>query len=145
MDRPIEELKRFNYIIGETNALYHEAALRLGISDSALDILYTICEIGEGCKQIDICKLCGSSRQTINSSIRKLEREQILYLKAGQGRNTRVFLTQEGKKLVEEKVLPLIAIENEILQEWEERETQELLRLTEKYKDDLKRKLNVLA
>lgn len=145
MDRPMEELKRFNYIIGETNALYHEAALRLGISDSALDILYTICEIGEGCKQIDICKLCGSSRQTINSSIRKLEREQILYLKAGQGRNTRVFLTQEGKKLVEEKVLPLIAIENEILQEWEERETQELLRLTEKYKDDLKRKLNVLA
>ena len=35
------ELKRFNYLTNEIDAAYHEAALHLGLSDSALMILYT--------------------------------------------------------------------------------------------------------
>ena len=41
-----KELRRLNYLMGETNAAYHEAALRLGLSDSAMRILYAVCDRG---------------------------------------------------------------------------------------------------
>ncbi|MDE7293551.1 MAG: hypothetical protein K2N72_03910, partial [Oscillospiraceae bacterium] len=40
-------LKRFNDLHLEINAAYHEAALRLGLSDSAFHVLYTVCCEGE--------------------------------------------------------------------------------------------------
>ena len=35
-------MKRFNYLLGEMDAVYHEMALKLGLSDSAMIILYTV-------------------------------------------------------------------------------------------------------
>ena len=43
------EMKRFNYLISETNAVYHEAAQKLGLSDSTQQVLYTICNNGDSC------------------------------------------------------------------------------------------------
>ena len=48
-------LKEFNRIYKKTNEIYHDIALRLGLSDSAFDILYSISELGDGCLQKDIC------------------------------------------------------------------------------------------
>lgn len=41
-----QDMRRCNYLLGETEATYHEIALKLGLSDSAMKILYTICEAG---------------------------------------------------------------------------------------------------
>ena len=49
--QPSATLKRFNYLTAEINAAYHEAALLLGLSDSAMMVLYTICDSG-GCCQL---------------------------------------------------------------------------------------------
>ena len=38
----INDMKRFNHLISEIDAVYHEAALKLGLSDSAMLILYTV-------------------------------------------------------------------------------------------------------
>ena len=67
--------QQYTYLAGEINALYHEAAVKAGISDSIQNILYVICENGTSCLQSEISKLTGISRQTINSAIRKLEKE----------------------------------------------------------------------
>ena len=48
------EMKRFNYLISETNAVYHEAAQKLGLSDSTQQVLYTICNNGDSCLISDI-------------------------------------------------------------------------------------------
>ena len=105
------EMKRFNYLISETNAAYHEAAQKLGLSDSTVQVLYTICNNGEGCQIGDICRLSGISKQTINSALRKLEAEGIVYLEASGRRKKRVCLTEQGRKLAEETVVKLIEIE----------------------------------
>ena len=78
----------YTHLAGEINSLYHEAAVKMGISDSVMNILYVICEKGDRCLQSEISRLTGISRQTINSAIRKLEKDGIVYLKQGQGRNT---------------------------------------------------------
>ena len=135
---------QYTYLAGEINALYHEAAVKMGVSDSVQNILYVICEKGDRCLQSEISKLTGMSRQTINSAIRKLEREGIVCLEQGRGRNTIVCLTEEGKGFAGEKILPLFEMENKIWSGWTEEEQQEYLRLTEKYRDGLRHFLKAM-
>lgn len=136
--------EQYTYLSGEINALYHEAAVRMGISDSIQNILYVISEKGTECLQSEISKLTGISRQTINSAIRKLEKEEIVYLKQGKGRNTVVCLTEKGEKYAREKIHPLFEIENKIWNEWTANEQQEYLRLTQKYRDALKKYMKTM-
>ena len=44
-------LSMFNHIYKEFNEIYHEATLKMGLSDSAFDILYSIVDLGDGCSQ----------------------------------------------------------------------------------------------
>ncbi len=73
-------LKEYNHIYKEANDIYHEIARKLQLSDSALDIFYTIFEMGDNCLQRDICKASCMPKQTVNSSIRKLQTDGYLTL-----------------------------------------------------------------
>lgn len=117
MNNPIfEKLKRYNYLLGETEATYHEISLKLGLSDSAMKILYAICDNGESCLLQDICRCSGLSKQTINSAIRKLENEGILYLENVGAKAKKVCLTDLGKRLVQKTALRMIEIENAVFE-----------------------------
>lgn len=130
---------QYTYLAGEINALYHEASVKTGVSDSVQNILYVICEKGDRCLQSEISRLTGISRQTINSAIHKLEKEGIIRLEQGKGRNTIVCLTEEGKNYARRKIYPLFEIENKIWADWTEEEQQQYLLLTQKYRDGLKK------
>lgn len=139
-----EEMKRFNYLTTEIDAAYHEAAWKLGLSDSAMQILYIICNYGDQCLLNDITRLSGISKQTINSALRKLEREHIVYLESSIGRKKKVILTDEGKELIKKTVLPLIQIENEIFGSWTKKERDIYLELTQRYLLSFKEKIKEL-
>lgn len=136
--------REYTHLHGEINSLYHEAAVNAGISDSVLNILYVICEKGDRCYQSEVFKLTGISRQTINSAIRKLEKDGLVYLEQGQGRNTIVCLTEKGKKFSSEKIYPLFEMENEIWSEWTAEEQQQYVTTERKYRDALKKHLKNL-
>lgn len=138
--QPSKELKEFTLIFKEMDDLYHDIALKLGLSDSAFIILYTICTIGDGCLQKDICNTAYISKQTVNSSIKNLERSGILSLKAGKGRDMHIHLTPVGKKVLEEKIIPVIQMENQVFAELSPKERQLLLELTKKYMIQLRDK-----
>lgn len=127
------ELKRFNYLTNEIDAAYHEAARKLHLSDSALIILYTICNYGDSCLLSDIHRLSGISRQTINSSLRRLEADGIVYLKVFEGKKKKVYLTAKGQELAENTAVRLIEIENSIFASWTEDEKMLYLELTQRY------------
>lgn len=97
MDNVSKELKRYNYLFGETGAAYHEMHLKLGMSDSAGMILYAILESGDRRLLKEICHFTGLNKQTINSAIRKLEAEGIVYLEMAGAKNKVVCLTEKGK------------------------------------------------
>lgn len=136
--------KRYNYLAMETEAVYHDASVKLGLSDSISLILYTICNNDGICLLGDICRLAGMRKQTLNSAIRKLEAEEIVYLKAADGKKKYVCLTEKGKMLSEKTVLKLIIIENEILESWTEEERETYVRLAEKYLKSFKEKIKNL-
>ena len=132
-ERQQNDVNEFNRLYKEMDDLYHDIALKLGLSDSALTIFYAICELGDGCLQKDICSQSFCSKQTINSSIRKLEREGTVYLKRGKGKNMHIYLTVQGREFVVNKVRPAIGMEVQAFLELTPKERGELLRLTGKY------------
>lgn len=136
-----EKLKRFNYLFGEIEAVYHEAALKFGLSDSAMLVLYAICNNGENCLLSDIIHLSGASKQTINSALRKLEAEGIVYLEAVNGKKKNVCLTKKGRELADRTVIRLLDIENGIFDSWSLEEQEQYLTLTHRYLTAFKEKL----
>ena len=107
MERSSKSLRRYNYLFSETNAAYHEMSARLGLSDSAAQILYTICDCGSGyrCPLHRICMETGVSKQTINSALRKLEGEGYVYLEQAGGKRKDVCLTAERYLALTEEYL----------------------------------------
>lgn len=130
-----KDMKRLNHLIGETEAVYHEMAVRFGLSDSAVRILYTICDYDDGtyCPLQIICRRTGISKQTINSAMRKLEDADIVYLTASGSKNKTVYLTEKGKSLASSTALRMIEIENHILDFWSKEDVEKYLELTERF------------
>lgn len=134
-----EGMASFNFLISQIDVVYHEVAFKLGITDSAMLILYALCSNNGECMLGDI--ISGASKQTINSALRKLEVDEIIYLKTFSGRKKRVYLTEKGKVLVKDTVLRVIKVENDIFSSWSDEERGIYIGLTQRYLRDFKRKV----
>lgn len=132
------KLKKFNHINTEINAAYHDVALRLGLTDSAMLVIYTVCNNGGECTLEDIRKLSGMSKQTINSAIRKLEADGTVTLVPLGARKKKVCLTDNGTAFAEKTVMKIIKIENDIYETWEKEEWSIYIGLTERFLRDFK-------
>lgn len=133
-----EELREFSCLYKELEDLYHNIALKIGLSDSAFEVLYAVCALDDGCSQADICQLAFVSKQTINSSIRKLEREQMIYKTRGKGRTLHIHLTEQGRLFARKYIEPVIHMENAAFRRMDQAESREFLRLTRKYVDGIR-------
>lgn len=128
-----DNLKRYNNLIGEIESVYHGISLKFGISDSVSKIIYTICDNGGKCLLGEVRRLTGLSKQTVNSAIRNLEKEDVVYLKAVDGRTKEVCFTQKGCEFAEKTAMRLIRIENEIFDSWDAEDVETYLRLTDRF------------
>lgn len=126
-------LQEFNRIYKKSNEIYHNIALQLGLSNSAFDILYSICELGDGCLQKDICAATLIPKQTVNSSIRQMETAGYLTLSSGKGRSMHINLTDAGQSLLENTIYPVMQMESEAFQCMSDKECRQMLALYRKY------------
>ena len=108
------------------------------------DSLYTICEVGDGCLQRDVCDATFIPKQTVHSSIRKLEQEGYLTLSSGKGRSKHIHLTESGHILLKETIFPIVEAENEAFLELSQEECELLLKLHGKYVTALRNKFSKL-
>ena len=124
----------------EQNQLYRDVAASFGISESAFSILYAIFLAGEkGISQRDICVQMCIGKQTVNSSIHKLEREGVVVLKSGPGRRGLLaHLTPVGLELAERTIVPMIEAELAALREFDDWELELSLLLGRRYTDALR-------
>lgn len=135
-----KELRRYNYLLGETDGVYHEMAVRMGLPDSVMKILYSLCG-GDGlCPLRMVIRQSGASKQTINSALRRLEGEEIVRLEPGRGRGKNVRLTEKGWALAERTVIPLMKMEDEIYSSWSREDVQKNLELAERFLTALREK-----
>lgn len=135
MEREIPDVKRYSYLTSRIDSVYHEAAWKCGVSDSAMRILYVVCLHGEECRLSEVISLSGISKQTVNSALRKLEMEKVLELKPESegGRTKKVVLTEKGKRLAENTALKIFQVENMVFSSWTKEERDQFFLLTQKY------------
>ena len=105
-------------------------------------VLYTLCSGGGECMLSDITS--GASRQTVNSALRKLESERIVYLEIFEGRKKKVYLTPKGRQFAKDTVFRVIEAENEIFASWSDEEKSIYIDLTQRYLADFKKKAKEL-
>ncbi len=135
------EMRRLNHLISETDALYHEAAVKLTLSDSAMKVLYTVLDSGGSCPLREAGLLTGLSKQTLHSAVHKLEREGVLLVEASGAKNKRLRFTEAGRQLAACTAAQLMAAENRVLAGWRPEEAELYLALTQRYLDEMKKEL----
>jgi len=107
--------KEFYNLLSQVDSVYHDAALKLGLTDSELDILYSLNEHGSGCNQSIFLQrdrhhkihdqLCSTQDGTGRLSVPETwNREEHL----------RFFSRKKGEELMKNTAHRLIAIENAI-------------------------------
>lgn len=139
-----ERIRKINYLITETDALYHQAAQKLGLSDSVMLVLYHLYDNGGSCLLSEICRQSGISKQTINSAIRRLEQDKIICLKQHNKKSKQVLLTESGKVYAKETIARLFQAEASAYLTWSEEELSLYIRLMEKYAAAFRKQLETL-
>ncbi len=134
-----KHLRAFNALYKEWIHYCHEQCSMAGLSDSAFDILCVMSEFEDGCSQKTIVEHSWLSKQTVNSSIKSLEKKGWLKIEKTGGRKTQIYLLEEGKKIVDQYILPSIEHENHIFELMGEEDANQLLDLTQKYVQLLKK------
>ena len=138
--RPEKAISRYNYLYGEIDGAYHELSLGLGLSDSAMKILYVLCDNGGGCLLRTVCRSSGLSKQTVNSALRKLEQEGTVELERAGGKEKKVLLTAVGRELADRTAMQILRIEDELFASWPPEEVETYLTLTERYLNDFRKR-----
>lgn len=135
------ETRRFNRLLSEIDEVYHEVAVRQGYSDSAMAILYTLADNDGRCRLTELIRLSGINKQTANSALRKLEKEDMVYLEPAGGKSKRVCLTDKGVDTAEKTVYRVLDIEKKIYSSWSREEWEIYLKLTERYLRQLREEM----
>lgn len=138
------QIHRINYLNAELDALYHHAALKLGLADSSMRVLYTICDNGDSCMLSDICKQSGISKQTVNSALRKLEAEGILFLERQAGKAKKACLTAKGKAYANQTVDRLFEMECNAFSSWTEDQIDMQLNLMAQYVESFRQQIDAM-
>lgn len=136
-----EMMYRINCLASDLDSLYHQAAQKLGVSDSVLFVLYLVYEKEGKCPLKDIRKETSISKQTLNSALRKLESEDIIYLEQPGGRAKIVCFTEKGKEYAGHTVARLFSAEYRAFHGWTEEEINQYLMLMEKYNNDFREQI----
>ncbi len=111
-----EKVKYLNNMLCEIDNLYQSLLQLKSLSDSEYVVMFAILELGEGCLQKDIAGSSYINKKTINSTIKKLEREDLIKLKAGKYPNMHIYLTQKGKDYICKNIIPIVEMENAVME-----------------------------
>ena len=122
-----KRMLEFNEVMKENNDLYSNLAKKFKMSDCMLWILYILREENKVLTQSDICNMMCIPKQTVNSSLKKMEAEgYIELLNINDKRSKQVSFTEKGLDLANNTVDIIISKENNALSKMDEKE-QELL------------------
>ena len=134
-----KRMLEFNEVMKENNDLYSNLAKKFKMSDCMLWILYILREENKVLTQSDICNMMCIPKQTVNSSLKKMEAEgYIELLNINDKRSKQVSLTEKGLDLANNTVDIIISKENNSLSKMDEKEQELLINLLRKFNDLLK-------
>lgn len=138
MKEGLHALAQYNAQYKRQDKLYRDAARRLGVSDSRFWILYTLLESRDPITQGDIVDMAFLPPQTVNSALKKMEKEGLLSMTStADKRKKRLTLTPEGTFLACQTAGQIFLREKAAMESLREEEQRQFLFLLKKYVDSL--------
>ncbi|GEM_PF-159737 len=108
-----EQLERFLQLSKEIDHIFHDYAKANDISDTSLFILYALARHGAPWSQREMCEEWSIPAQTVNSSLKSLEKQGIVRLDflPGNRKSKVILLTEKGQALTDDIVSVIINAE----------------------------------
>lgn len=130
-----EQLELLNHQVKELTGIYHQAAVKSGVSDNEFWVWYTLLILGEEHSQQDICDMWSLPKQTVNSVVANLNKKGYVFLEVVPGtRNRKVIrLTDAGKAYGKDIVTQIYEAENRTIERLSEEERQSCIALLGRY------------
>ena len=118
-------IRAYNQLLKECDSIYHEAAVRAGLSDCAFWILHALWEADHPLTQSEIGDSASMPRQTVNSALKKLEKDGYLILEKVSGRMGKsIHLTEAGEQLARAHIEPIAAAEERVCAQFTQQEQE---------------------
>lgn len=131
----LERLRQVDLLLNKLDGMYHRASRCLNVADSIMGVLYVVHEKGDECLLRDVYRDSGLPKQTVNSAVRTLERQQLLYLVPAQGRNKKIRLTDAGKSFTAQTAGRIYQAEADAFGGWPDEKMELYLQLVKEYVD----------
>lgn len=97
-----EEFSReVNNIYKKNCEVYYKLASHFGMTETMFDILYFVRENDGGYTQVQLCESLHLRKQTVNSALKKLEKDGVICLSqdSGNKKSKTIHFTEKGKEL----------------------------------------------
>lgn len=134
-------LQEFKGNLKGLNALYDDAARKLGLTRAGMDILIYLCEKeGQGIvTQKMICEELSLSKQTVNTIIKSFIKQGIIKLKAmpEDKRNKALTSTDKGKAIYESARFGILDAEKNAFERLTKEQQDALLESVELFRENL--------
>ena len=133
-----DKVKYLNSMLCEIDSMYQKILFKKSLSDSEYVVLFSILELGEGCLQKDIAN-------NGNSTIKKLEKNGLIILKAGKYPNMHIYLTDSGKEYIQKHIVPIVNMQTNVMNSVPESDFENLVKTYSKYVKIFKDEINELV
>lgn len=145
--RPSAPLAAFNQAQKENDESYRSYAKSAGLTDTAFWILYSVAERETPYTQRELCTSWFFPPQTVNSALKELGRRNVIRLEPAPGtrKNKQLVLTDEGKKAVQNAIMPLIHAEQRAFERMGQAEYERYLDMTLRHVALLKEEIDRIA
>ena len=116
----------------EQDFIYHNVAVRFGLSDTAMWVLYNVYASEAVITQQELCRQCFFAKQTVNTAIRSLSINGYVELEAipGTRNQKKILLTSKGNTLAKSTIVPLIEAESRAYSTLSREELEAYLEMT---------------
>lgn len=136
------KVKYLNSMLCEIDNLYQSMLLSKGLSDSEYVVMFAILELGEGCLQKDIADNSYINKKTINSTIKKLEKNGFINLQAGKYPNMHIYLTDNGHEYIKKNIIPILEVEKKVMESIPDIQFESLVKAYSNYMQIFREQVN---
>lgn len=140
----METIRAIDDFYRRTDELYRQTAWRMGLADCAFDILYALVN-EDGLTQKQLCERGFSSKQTVHSSVKRLQVKDLIVLRGDSPRTMRAYLTDRGRDEYEGHIRAVLNAEVEAVDIFSDEEQRRLTEAMARYIDALDARLSALT
>ncbi|MGL5259306.1 MAG: MarR family winged helix-turn-helix transcriptional regulator [Lachnospiraceae bacterium] len=129
-----EQFATLTRLYREQDEIYRRLAAKSKMSETCFWVLYSLASESKEYTQQDLCNLWYYSKQTINSAISWLVKQEYIYLQVGKKnkKSKIVILTEKGKEFCKMHIVDIFLAEERAFCRFSEKEREQIISLMER-------------